>query len=166
MKEKKKALVQAMEVAEAARTEAAEWRRKYDVAAEVGKSSSEKLKEERVELAQLKRALEEAEDAEAQQEEMVEECKATILEMEDEIEALRAQMEEEQKKADEIIAELEVKVAELGGTSQVQSKETEELIAKNKVRKPRVVVSRNDVMRTCSIVSIAFLTCCFALHRF
>jgi len=55
MKEKKAGLVAAMEVAEAARTEASEWQRKFKVAEEVAATNSRKLTETRVEAGSLER---------------------------------------------------------------------------------------------------------------
>ncbi|GMI03482.1 hypothetical protein TrRE_jg12484 [Triparma retinervis] len=55
MKEKKAGLIAAMEVADAARTEASEWQRKFKVAEEVAATNSRKLTEARVEAGSLER---------------------------------------------------------------------------------------------------------------
>ena len=55
MKEKKSGLIAAMEVADAARTEASEWQRKFKVAEEVAATNSRKLTEARVEMGSLER---------------------------------------------------------------------------------------------------------------
>ncbi|GMH55655.1 hypothetical protein TL16_g01960 [Triparma laevis f. inornata] len=131
LKDKKKALVQALEVAESAKTEASEWRRKFEVANEVAKTNGEKLKEERVEMGGLKRELEEAEKAEEDQEKIIEAQKIKEEAATKEIEQLKAALEQEKSNALQALQDRDEKISTLENVNAGLVQEADELRLKN-----------------------------------
>jgi len=125
MKEKAVSLRQSLEVAEAARTEASEWRRKFAICQEVAETNAGKLTETRVELGTQRREFDAATARAVEMKKQVEESARVVASLERSLEKTAGQLKNGSTVSRDYKEEMEGKFAALGNTNAALAAQTD-----------------------------------------